>query len=77
MYMNRDFFVRIFADKSQAKELLIVHPGTDRLLSSAVACAAFTSVFHGKVDVLEYYRQFNHDEMVMRGREIKWSLLRL
>lgn len=70
MHMNRDFFMRIFDDKkSQAKELLVVHPGTDRLLPSAVACASFASVFHGKVNVMEYYRRFNPGEMVNLGRE--------
>ncbi|AFL98994.1 hypothetical protein Desde_0536 [Desulfitobacterium dehalogenans ATCC 51507] len=69
MQTNRDFFIRVFNDKSQAKELLVVHPGTDRLLPSAIACAAFASVFYGEVNVKEYYRRFNPDQMVSLGIE--------
>mgnify|MGYP000894015984 FL=1 len=69
MQMNRDFFMRIFGNTLKAKELLVVHPGTDILLPCAVACAAFMSLYRGEVNVREHYKQFNDDEIVIRGRE--------
>jgi hypothetical protein len=73
--MNQNFFIRIFSDKSQAKELLVVHPGTDTLLPSAVACAAFASVLRGEVNVTEYYQQFSPGELVIRGGYERYRFL--
>lgn len=69
MRLNWDFFIRIFDDKAKSKELLIIHPGTNRLLPSAIVCAAFASLFLSEVDIIEYYRQFIPGELVIRGRE--------
>ncbi len=67
--MNLDFFMRIFSNKSQARELLVVHPSTDRLLPSALACSVFANLFCGRINIMEYYRQFSPGEIVIRGRE--------
>jgi hypothetical protein len=69
MHINRDLFIRLFNDEVQKKELLIVHPNTDGLLTIAIVCAAFASIFYGEVNENEYFNQFFQDELVIRGRE--------
>ena len=69
MRLNREFVLRTLADSVSDREMLIVHPGTDRLLSDAVVCTAFASIFKGKISIEDYYNQFQPGDLVMRGIE--------
>jgi len=69
MRLNREFVLRTLADSAGGRELLIVHPGTDRLLSDAVVSTAFAGIFKGEISIQDYYRQFQRGDIVIRGVE--------
>ncbi len=69
MYLNSDLFLHIFSSSNKDNELLIIHPGTDRILSSAILSAAFACVLDGTVDLKEYYEQFSPGCPVIRRGE--------
>lgn len=69
MNLNSDLFLHIFSGSNKDNELLIIHPGTDRILSSAIVSAAFACVLDGTVDLKEYYEQFSPGCPVIRRGE--------
>jgi len=69
MILNSGLFLRILSSYDKDNELLVIHPGTDRILSSAIVSAAFACVFDGTVDPEEYYKQFMPSDTVIRNGE--------
>lgn len=69
MDLNNNLFLHIFFDSDENNELLVVHPGTERILASAIVAAAFACIFNGTVNPTEYYKQFIPGEIVIRDGE--------
>lgn len=69
MSLNSDLFLHIFSSPDKDNELLIIHPGTERILASAIVVAAFACIFNGTVNPTEYYKQFIPGEIVIRDGE--------
>lgn len=67
MKLNQAMFLDSLSSDTTDKELLVVHPGTEQLLSCAIACAAFAGIFLSDMNALKHSQRFQVGEMVVRG----------
>ena len=68
MSLNCDIFLRTLSCEEE-NALLVVHPNTERILSSAIICAAFACIFDGTVIPEEYFEKFLPGDFVIRKGE--------